>query len=524
MAIQEKITDKEWYLYEILRHPVLFGEFYRNLDVPRGNKPFEYSKYQREYLGDFNHYVSLCCGRAVGKTLTLTDYILWLMVNNVFPTEYIVYTVPNKVHLEPVFTNLIKSLRNNELLKNFIEPKRGINSSNFSITLLNSAQLLCRIAGTSGTGANVIGLHTPIILLDEGGYYPWGTWVELQPVLNTFQSGHKLFVSGVPSGLRENNVLYYADEVSNQFSHHRTSAHENPRYTEDDEAKNRQQYGGPESEDYIHLVLGRHGSPTFAVFDRRLMKIEPYPTYKTSFSGIDLRTFSEIINRLMLIPILPQDSYDFIFFGVDLGYTEPTSIMILYEKGGIIKEHARINMYKVQYPIQEKVIDFLDTKFNPIAIGIDAGNEQGLVQHLLEDDTYLHKNYIKRVLPVQFGAWLSLGESSDGEEIKVKVKPYSVTVLQEYTNSHKIVYSSTDVDLITELERMTYTKSTTGEVIYKTLTPRGGKRGEDHNTAAMLSAMMAYNILIVEQIFIKKRKPLARGRWISSISGDNRLW
>lgn len=523
MAIKEKISEQEWQLLEIIQHPVLFGEFYRNLDIPKNKAPFEYAQYQREYLGDFSHYVSLCCGRAVGKTLCLTDYILWLMINRVFPTEYIVYTVPNKVHLEPVFTNLIKSLRNNELLKNFIEPKRGINSSNFSITLLNSSQLICRIAGQSGTGANVIGLHTPIIILDEGGYYPWGTWVELQPVLNTWQPGHKLFVSGVPSGLRENNVLYFADEVSEQFNHHRTSAHENPRYTEEDEIKNRKQYGGPESEDYIHLVLGRHGSPTFAVFDRRLMEIETYPTYKTSFSGIDLRTYSEIVNRLILIPLLSPSEYDFIFFGIDLGYTEPTAIMILYEKNGRIKEHARINMYKVQYPMQEKIIDFLDTKFNPVAIGIDAGNEKGLIQHLLEDDIYLTKDYPKRILPVQFGSWLSLGESSDGEEIKVKVKPYSVTALQEYTNSHKIVYSSTDIDLITELERMTYTKTPTGEVVYRTMTPKGGKRGADHNTAGMLCAVMAYNILIAEQIFIKKRKPLAKSRWVIT-SGDYRKW
>ena len=50
---------------------------------------------------------------------------------------------------------------------NFIEPNKGINSGNYTITLINSAQLVCRIAGQSGTGANVIGLHTPIIIADE---------------------------------------------------------------------------------------------------------------------------------------------------------------------------------------------------------------------------------------------------------------------------------------------------------------------------------------------------------------------
>jgi hypothetical protein len=515
MPIREKISDKEWMLYEVLRHPILFGEFYRNLDLPKGKDEWEYSPYQKEYLGDFSPYVSLCCGRAVGKTVTLTDYILWIMINNIYPEEYILYTVPNKVHLEPVFFSLIRELRNNSLLKNFIAPKSGINSSNFTITLLNSSQLVCRIAGQSGTGANVVGLHTPLILLDEAGFYPWGTWVELQPVLNEWQEGHKLWISGVPTGLRENNVLYYADEVDDQFTKHRTSAHENPRYSEEMEQRNLQQYGGADSEDYVHLVLGRHGSPTFAVFDRRLLQIEEYATWITSINGIEIESYSSMVNRLALIPPVPKS--DITIMGIDLGYTEPTSIMILYEKKGVIREHARINLYKVKYPIQEKIIDYLDTKFGqPQVIGIDVGNEKGLTQHLLADEIYLHKNYQKRLVPVSFGSWLSLGENLDGEEIKVKTKPYSVSLLQEYSNTHKIVYASTDMELITEMERMTYTKTPTGEIVYRTLTPKGGKRGDDHNTSAMLCATMAYFMLIDGRLFSKQSKPLARSRWVAT--------
>lgn len=515
MAIREKISKKEWAFYELMRHPILFGEYFRNIDIPKSGEEFEYSGYQREYLGDFNNFVSLCCGRAVGKTLSITDYILRILVNNLYPNEYILYTVPSKVHLEPVFSNLVKFLRTNSLLSEFVEPKRGINSSAYIIKLINSAEVYCRIAGQSGTGTNVVGLHTPIIIVDEAGFYPWGTWVELQPVLNSWQSGHKLWVSGVPVGLRENNVLYFADAVDEQYSHHRTSAHENPRYTEDDEHRNIKQYGGVDSQDYIHFVLGRHGSPTFAVFDRRLMKIEEYPTYRVSFSGIDVRTEAEMKSRLATLPPLPK--HDLAIMGIDLGYTEPTSIMILYEKNGVIREHARINLYKVDYPMQEKLIDYVDTKFGmPQIVGIDVGNEQGTYQHLVGDERYIHKNYKTRMMPIKFGAWISLGEDEDGEEIKIKTKPYSVTLLQEYTNNHKIEYSSTDLELITELERMTYTKSTTGEVVYRTLTPKGGKRGEDHNTAAMLCASMAYWMQMDATLWAKPTPILAKSRWVTT--------
>jgi hypothetical protein len=243
------------------------------------------------------------------------------------------------------------------------------------------------------------------------------------------------------------------------------------------------------------------------------MDIKSYPTYRIKFSGIDNKNISEMINKLALLPLLPEN--DVIIIGIDLGYTEATAIVVLYEKSGQIYEHARINLVKVPYPLQEKLIDFLDTKLNPAMIGIDAGGPgKPLVQSLLLSDSYVHKQYDKRIVPVDFGSWISLGQDADGEEIKVKVKPYSITLLQEYTNSHKIIYSSTDMDLVVELERMTYTKNPSGDVVYRTLTPGGGQRGEDHNTSAMLCAVMAYFTKTEHRTFMRAKKPLMKPRWV----------
>jgi hypothetical protein len=197
------------------------------------------------------------------------------------------------------------------------------------------------------------------------------------------------------------------------------------------------------------------------------------------------------------------------------GNTEPTAIVILYEKNNVLKFHCRIQLTKVEYQTQEKLIDFIDTHFErPEVIGIDTGNEQGLVHHLLNDEAYLHKNYKKRLYPVKFGSWLELGESPDGEVIKSKTKPFSVSLLQEYSNSHKIIYSTTDMELITEMERMTYTKTPTGDVVYRTLTSRGGKRGEDHFTAALLCGALTYYIMIDGRLFSKQEVKLASARWV----------
>lgn len=516
MAIVEKITFDEILLYELIRHPVLCGEFIDNLDLLENEEPIIYSTYQKEFACDFNDHVGISCARSVGKSFMLRVIIIWLLINNIFPSDYVVYTVPNKVQLEPVWNILTRSFRTNSFLKNFLESKKGINSSSYTIKLLNGAFLICRIAGQSGDGVNVIGLHTPFVLLDESGYYPFGTFLELQPIVNTWQAGYRVIVSGVPTGLRENNVLYHVDQENDSYTKHNISAFDNPRFSDDDEERAAQQYGGRDSEDYAHFVLGQHGSPIFAVFDRRLLKLDNNPVYKIVIDGISLRgDIKDYYEKLALLP--PAPSNKGIIFGVDLGYTDPTSIIILYlDHNEVIKFHARVQLNKVSYNLQDRLIDALDSKFNPIIIGVDEGNiGKSVIQRLQEADDFLHKNYKNRLIPINFSSMTIIGYDLDGNEIKSRTKPFSVSVLQDYSNNHKVVYSSSDPDMISELERMTYTKNAiTGDIAYKTLTPKGGKRGDDHHTAALLSGILAY--YLENETLSPKRKPtkLFSSRWL----------
>jgi hypothetical protein len=516
LALKEKITQKELILYEILKHPALCGQFIRNVDKQEYEDAFEYSKYQDEFACDFNNEVSICCARAVGKTVVLVDLICWVMINNVFPGDYINYHVPGKSHVEPVFTGLEKQFRGNSLLKHFIPKNRGINRSDLIVKPTGDRSWLdCRIAGQTGTGASVVGAHSPFVLVDESGYYPWGTWSELQPTRNTFTSGHRLIVSGVPTGVRENNVCYHADMENSKFTKHRVSAYDNPRFTEEDEKKAIEAYGGKDSEDFIHLVLGQHGKPVFALFDRNSMQIDNKGVFKLVIDGIKMGSrINEYYERILAFPGLPNKSNRCIF-GIDLGYTEPTAIIILYEDSvGRLKFHGRIRLTKVNYYIQQKIIDWLDTKFNPIIIGIDEGSAgKAVIPTLKEHEEFIHKDFDKKIIPINFSSQIILGMDSEGKEIKSKTKPFSVGILQSYTNNHKIVYSSTDLEMITELERMTYTKTPSGEIVYRTLTQTGGKKGEDHFTAALLCASLAYYLEVESLDFKPKKRKLAKAYW-----------
>lgn len=514
--IKEKVTHDQLILYDILRHPVLGPEFIYNMDNdPKYDSEFEFTDYQKEILCDFNDHVSICTARAVGKTVSLVSLILWALIFKIFAGDYILYTVPSKVHLQPVWDGLLRAFRSNSFLSNFVQKNSGINSSDFSIRLLNGSQLICRIAGQSGTGANLVGLHTPFILTDEAGYFPWNAFQEMQPALNTFTRGYREVVSGVPTGMREKNVLYHTDAENEVYSKHRVSAYDNPRISEKDIQNFIEQYGGAETDDFTHYVLGKHGKPIFALFDRSLFRIENYPVYKLNIDGIKLSdSLGEMYSKIEAFPGLSERHYG-IFFGIDLGYTEPTAISIFYiDDKERIRFHGRIKLTKVAYPIQERLIDMLDTRFNPFIIGIDRGNAGvSVIQSLQGNADYQHKNYSERITPIDFSSSVVIGVNADGEENKVKTKVLTVSVVQEYSNNHKLVYSSTDPEMIAELERMTYTKTPSGEVVYRTLTDRGGYKGEDHFTSALLCGVGAY-YFTKEYGVSKPRLRLMKSNWI----------
>jgi hypothetical protein len=64
---------------------------------------------------------------------------------------------------------------------------------------------------------------------------------------------------------------------------------------------------------------------------------------------------------------------------------------------------------------------------------------------------------------------------------------------------------------------MTYSKTPTGEIVYKTLTERGGKKGEDHFTSALLCASLAYYMNNELLDFRAKQKKLIGAHWNFSV-------
>jgi hypothetical protein len=324
--------------------------------------------------------------------------------------------------------------------------------------------------------------------------------------------------SGVPDGRREKCVLYQCD-VSPSFSKHHISAYENPRFTKEAETRALEQFGGKDSQDFIRQVLGEHGTPTFALFDRDNMRIEEYYYPSLKVYGEQLKRDRQTLGRLVSNLPTPPRSADSLVLGVDLGYTEPSALIGLYLKESVWYILFRIELYQINYDIQEKFIDDLQNKYNFNFIGLDigaGGQGKAIYNDFISRDEFTSGNYGKKIVPVEFGGTIVVGTDEDGKELKERVKPFSVTKLQQMVNSYEVAFSKKDEDLLSELERITYTKSSaTGQITFKASTEGGAdSRGADHNFASLLTFAMVV-FLQYDSLLGRSNKPkLYRSKWI----------
>jgi hypothetical protein len=525
MRERTTLTDGEVALLEILDDPVLFSEFIRSSDEEiDSGLGWHYDNYQREMLIDSSPYVSICTGRSTGKTASMETKILWYAVTNKYrkaSANEILLVVQNKAQLEPVFLRLINFFRRHPLLSYFVD-RNSINMSNHEIRLLNTAVIRCRIVGSTAD-SNVIGLHIPCIFVDEGqvfNYVAWNSLMQCHTTWDTVEScgaDYYLWVSGVPNGLREKNVLFECDQLDEKFSRHAVSRLKSTRYTKQQHETDLKQYGGEQGDDYVHLVLGEHGSPAFSVFDRKLMKIEDYDVHISLLNNVTLEQHSNNFNEVLRAPELSPDievNHDLLVAGVDAGFSnDPTIITVLWRHKDtkVWREFLRFELRRIKYPMQANIINWLDTIYRFNMICIDAGSSGLALCQILQDDTgdFKNKNFAKRLIPVDFQASVVTGYDENGGEVKDRVRKFTIQTLQKWSQNDQIlVFSKKDDDIVTELERVGFTRDLVGQPKFFVYSPQGGQKGEDHLLASLLTWVYGYYYK-----YYSPEKPKAKGKY-----------
>lgn len=526
--VLSKEEESEWIVAQILAHPVLFREFI-NMDDPYW-QPLE--DHERAWSACDAHWVVMSCGRNVRKTTAMIELLYWWVVNNRFipgdPGLFVV--VPNKAQKDIIFPRIRAACEKHWLIKQFVDTNR-INVAEGRIDFLTGFTFILRIAGSSGKESNVISVHNHRIWVDEAQDFPWRSWLSLQNVLKRDIPDYQVYVSGVPNGLRKENVLFETDQLDDRFISFNISQEAMSWWTPEVEYERRKEYKAlqEDSEDYKHYVLGQHGAPTYAVFDRLRFSQEPSEvtlsiitqkmfdtSQKPDEKGVMEYHLEEVITPTPPLPLV-NGIKPKVGIGYDVGYNpDPAVFFVMYQGAdGRWRNLARYVLQRVEYALQRMSFAYLDSIYNFDFLGIDMGGPgkvqyQDLAGQLTE---YSDFHYSERLYPMEFGSYIVVAAKDEkGEMIEKKdqAKRVAVETTSRWVHEGKFVFAKDDDNLMSELERTKFTRTITGEPVYRT--------EDDHQFAAMMCAIMAYEHKFGPPIIIKNEyvPKLISAKWLNT--------
>jgi hypothetical protein len=298
-----------------------------------------------------------------------------------------------------------------------------------------------------------------------------------------------------------------------------------------------------DSEDYKHYVLGQHGVPTYSIFDRVRFKQEDYEVHLETLNqhmfeatrrfDPNPEEYQETppyhINEVFTCPEVPIEGgvRARVGLGYDVGYSpDPAVFFIMYQdpKTGLWRNLSRYVLQRVEYALQREALVFLDSVYNFDFIGIDMGGPgKPQYQDLSgELNQYKEHNFKDRIFPVEFGSFVAVAKTleidSSGNKVEVikkaNMKAVAVETTSRWVHEHRFSFSSDDDDLMSELERTKFTRSQSGEPVYRTT--------DDHQFAAMMCAILAYEANFGVPLITKKEevKPrLISAKFLNSEEG-----
>ncbi len=444
------------------------------------------------YVYDHHNYISenIWCH----NSLVLEDKQLFDLMNHdtqLPDTKELLITTPNQAQLEPIYGRLISRLTSSILLKDFLQNR--INRSSGTMELkFSGIQVLhrARIAGSKET--NLVGLHVPRIIIDEGQLYSEPSYKQLRPALNVWQRNVQMFIAGVPNGWR-NSSLYITSIKTPRFKWYRVPSPNNSYFSKEDYFDALRTYGGDENDDFQQLVLGKHGAAAMSVINRDQITQKPYDFHNYRYNG---GKANKVVDYKTALVKPDLKDYKLIFAGVDCGYADPTIINIVgLTKEGPWRILARYRLTRVQFPLQEEIINWLDDtyKFERIAIDIGAGGGgTQIMQSLLERPNYGHKNYKDRITAVQFNERMAVGYTTGGVEVADNAKSIGAQQLVTMMQDGMLEFSELDNEGLSEMERITRQRLASGSDQYYILNDRGsGKSSEDHIFASLICFAIA---------------------------------
>lgn len=454
----------------------------------------------------------------VHNSIVIEDRLIYEAVNAdlEFPnaTKEQVFVTPNLSQMVRLLDSKIMRFMSSRMLKDFLQGNVNRTKGTLDFPLGNTNyRFFSRIAGSAGE-TNMVSMHATKIKGDEMQIFPMPAFIQLGPGYNYFDDNSSQFFAGVPNGGREGNVLYYLDQKNDRFKKYRIPAHENPWYTREQNVQDIIQYGGnEETEDYLHLVLGQHGDPTFSIIPRDKIVTEPFDFYSERYSQTDKhagRSYKQLFN----LHKIPDSKNELAVLAVDTGYADPTIAQVICkDRNGVWRTWARYRMTRIPFPEQAEILDWLDNfyNFNIIAVDLGAGGGGiGLSQDLMSDRFPRTKQYSKRIHGVRFNDFIEQGEDSDGNALKAQAKSYAGQELARIITEGGLIFSEVDLEGMSQMERVAYQRQSNGTNKYFIFSDDGrGKSKDDH----IFASYIVFVLTLLTRMMEKPKRKLIGAKW-----------
>ncbi|GIV86317.1 MAG: hypothetical protein KatS3mg054_0346 [Chloroflexus sp.] len=422
------------------------------------------------------------------NSVVLEDKILYTVLNHATElpqTKELLILTANEAQLAPLWDRLIVRSTTSPILAPFLENRVNRQAGILDYRWPDGTRVLVRARIAGKDNANLVGLHVPVIVVDEAQLFRLDAWTQASHCWNDWEPNARILVAGVPNGLRT-SLLYYATQAYAGYSQYKVPAHNNPYYTWAMDVDNLRRYGGEESDEYQQLVLGEHGRPSFSVIQREQFHTEPF-----SFR-VDRYTNDHVRDGLVWDTILePPQVNGVVLFGIDTGYVDPTVIVVTVRGNDNVWRHVyRVVLQKIDFDLQQRIIHELIRHYQPARVAIDAGPGGGglqIIHTLLYNDAYRGFRYRDIILPVVFNE-----RAATDIEHTAPTKTVGALHLIRAIQDKRLVFSDIDFEAVSELERITKRPTASGADSYYILGESGtGASPNDHIFAAFICWAMA---------------------------------
>jgi hypothetical protein len=419
------------------------------------------------------------------NSFVLEDKMIFNVVNDTAQlpeTPEIILTTANQNQLTPLLDRLTKRFYGSTFLRHFVS-SAGLNRNRGTFDFVSGkreVRLYTRLAGARES-ANVVGLHAAKAIVDESQLYPLGTFNQLQKSINTWEEKTQIFTAGVPAGIR-NTTLYYMDQKLKRSKKYRIPSPANPFFTFADLEQSKKDYGGEESDLFLNLVLGQHGRGAEVVLSRDNMTVEAFDFHNYAYRNRNRINGYEYRDKLLLPNI---KGYDYFYAGIDVGFTDPTIIQCFGYKQGRWFLVARYLLQRIEIPIQEEIVDYLNAHYQFKDIRMDVGNVgSSMFQSLkLRFGTTFRDN----LHAVMFNEKIMLGVNEKGVSITQDSKSLGADEIVRRVSQGDIVLSELDSEAVNQLERIAKQRTITGNSTYYILGEAGkGVSANDHIFASFI--------------------------------------